>query len=43
VVTIQALPALADLVGWRLAVPLLAIGPLLGAAAMARLRTVVRV
>ena len=43
VLTIQALPALADLVGWRLAVPLLAIGPLLGAAAMARLRTVVRV
>jgi len=42
VVTIQALPVLADLVGWRLAVPLLAIGPLLGAAAMARLRTLVR-
>jgi MFS family permease len=42
VLTIQALPALADLVGWRLAVPLLAIGPLFGAAAMARLRTLVR-
>ncbi|MFI9381512.1 nitrate/nitrite transporter [Kutzneria sp. NPDC052558] len=42
VLTIQALPALADLVGWRLAVPLLAVGPLLGAAAMARLRTPVR-
>jgi MFS family permease len=39
VVTIQALPVLADLVGWRLAVPLLAVGPLFGAAAMARLRT----
>ncbi|HEV3362125.1 MAG TPA: MFS transporter [Pseudonocardiaceae bacterium] len=39
VLTIQALPVLADLVGWRLAVPLLAIGPLVGAAAMARLRT----
>jgi MFS family permease len=35
--TIQALPVLADQVGWRLAVPLLAVGPLLGAAAMARL------
>jgi MFS family permease len=41
-VTIQALPVLAGLVGWRLAVPLLAVGPLLGAAAMARLRTSVR-
>jgi MFS family permease len=37
VLTIQALPVLADQVGWRLAVPLLAVGPLLGAAAMARL------
>ncbi|MDN5860917.1 MAG: MFS transporter [Pseudonocardia sp.] len=36
-VTIQALPLLADAVGWRLAMPLLALGPLLGAVAMARL------
>jgi MFS family permease len=42
VLTIQALPVLAEAVGWRLAVPLLAIGPLFGAAAMARLRTLVR-
>ncbi|MFC0432626.1 nitrate/nitrite transporter [Kutzneria buriramensis] len=42
VLTIQALPVLADQVGWRLAVPLLAIGPLFGAAAMARLRSLVR-
>jgi MFS family permease len=38
VLTIQALPLLADAVGWRAAVPLLALGPLLGAVAMARLR-----
>jgi len=38
VVTIQALPLLADAVGWRAAVPLLAIGPLLGVVAMVRLR-----
>lgn len=37
VVTIQALPLLADAVGWRLAAPLLAVGPLLGVVAMARL------
>jgi MFS family permease len=40
VLTIQALPLLADAVGWRWAVPLLAVGPLLGAVAMARLRRV---
>jgi MFS family permease len=39
VVTIQALPPLADAIGWRTAVPLLAVGPLLGAAAMHRLAT----
>lgn len=38
VVTIQALPLLADAVGWRAAVPLLAVGPLLGVVAMVRLR-----
>ena len=38
VVTIQALPALADAVGWRAAMPLLALGPLAGTAAMAALR-----
>jgi MFS family permease len=38
VLTIQALPLLADAVGWRTAMPLLAAGPLLGAIAMARLR-----
>jgi MFS family permease len=38
VVTIHLLPLLADVVGWRWAVPLLAVGPLLGAAAMGRLR-----
>jgi len=37
VVTIAALPALADVVGWRLAIPILAVGPLLGAIAMTRL------
>ena len=36
VVTIQALPLLADSVGWRAAMPLLAVGPLLGALAMRR-------
>lgn len=38
VLTIQALPLLAQIVGWRAAVPLLAVGPLLGVVAMARLR-----
>jgi len=37
VVTIAVLPALADVVGWRLAIPILAVGPLLGAIAMTRL------
>ncbi|WP_410599862.1 MFS transporter [Amycolatopsis sp. lyj-90] len=36
--TIQGLPVLADAVGWRAAAPVLAIGPLLGVAAMAKLR-----
>ncbi|RSD08141.1 MFS transporter [Amycolatopsis eburnea] len=36
--TIQLLPLLADAVGWRAAVPALAAGPALGAAAMRRLR-----
>ncbi|WP_370963653.1 MFS transporter [Amycolatopsis sp. cg9] len=36
--TIQLLPLLADAAGWRAAVPVLAIGPALGAAAMHRLR-----
>ncbi|WP_410635663.1 MFS transporter [Amycolatopsis sp. cmx-4-83] len=36
--TIQLLPLLADAVGWRAAVPVLAVGPALGAAAMRRLR-----
>ena len=38
VVTIQLLPVAAGLLGWRAAVPLLSVGPLLGAVAMARLR-----
>jgi hypothetical protein len=38
VVTIQVLPLLADAIGWRAAVPVLAAGPLLGAMAMNRLR-----
>lgn len=42
VLTIQALPLLADAVGWRLAVPLLSLGPLLGAVAMGRLISVTR-
>ncbi|ANN22064.1 MFS transporter [Amycolatopsis orientalis] len=37
--TIQGLPVLADIVGWRAAAPILAIGPLLGVVAMARLRS----
>ena len=37
VVTIQLLPLLADAVGWRDAVPLLSVGPLLGALALSRL------
>jgi MFS family permease len=36
--TIQLLPLLADAVGWRAAVPVLAAGPLLGAHALRRLR-----
>ena len=39
VVTIQLLPLLADLTGWRAAVPVLSIGPAFGALAMYRLRT----
>lgn len=42
VVTIQALPAVAAGYGWRLAVALLAIGPLLGAVAMLRLAPALR-
>lgn len=42
VLTIQALPLLADAVGWRAAMPLLALGPLLGAVAMSRLRATYR-
>ncbi len=37
ILTIQALPLLADAVGWRAAVPLLAVGPLLGVLALYRL------
>ncbi|AIG75205.1 transport protein [Amycolatopsis japonica] len=37
--TIQGLPVLADAVGWRAAAPVLAVGPLLGVIAMARLRS----
>ena len=40
--TIWALPLLADAVGWRAAMPLLAVGPLLGAVAMGRLRATYR-
>ncbi|WP_181770989.1 MFS transporter [Amycolatopsis pittospori] len=36
--TIQGLPLLADLVGWRAAIPALAIGPLLGVVALTKLR-----
>lgn len=36
--TIQGLPLLADVVGWRAAIPALAIGPVLGVVAMAKLR-----
>jgi len=42
VVTIAVLPALADVVGWRLAIPILALGPLLGAIAMTRLIRITR-
>ena len=38
IVTIQALPVVVDAVGWRGALPLLAIGPVLGTIAMALLR-----
>jgi MFS family permease len=37
VVTIQLLPVVADAVGWRAAVPILSVGPALGALAMSRL------
>ncbi len=37
VLTINAVPVLVDLAGWRLAVALLALGPVAGAVAMARL------
>jgi MFS family permease len=37
VATIQVLPLLADAVGWRLAMPILSLGPLLGALLLARL------
>lgn len=37
VLTIQGLPLLAGAVGWSMAVPILAVGPLLGAVAMGRL------
>ncbi len=36
--TIQLLPLAADALGWRAAVPLLALGPLLGAVALQRMR-----
>ncbi|MGQ0573423.1 MAG: MFS transporter [Pseudonocardia sp.] len=42
VLTIQALPLFAGVVGWQAAVPLLAVGPLLGVLAMARLRPLLR-
>ena len=38
ILTIQTLPVLVDAIGWRGAMPLLALGPLAGIAAMARLR-----
>jgi dipeptide/tripeptide permease len=37
-VTIQLMPLLVDAVGWRYAFAALAVGPLLGVVAMARLR-----
>ncbi len=37
VVTIQGVPVVVDAVGWRVAVAMLAVGPLLGAVAMLRL------
>lgn len=37
VLTIQGLPLLADAIGWRAAVPALAVGPIFGAFAMTRL------
>jgi predicted MFS family arabinose efflux permease len=36
--TIQMVPAIAQAAGWRWAFPLLALGPALGIAAIARLR-----
>jgi len=39
-VTIQLVPVLADAVGWRLAFPILALGPALGIGAIRRLRPV---
>ena len=43
VVTINAVPYVVDAVGWRGAVALLALGPVAGAVAMARLDTLMRV
>jgi len=42
VLTINAVPVLVDLAGWRLAVALLALGPVAGAVAMARLDRLLR-
>ncbi len=42
VVTINAVPVVVDLVGWRVAVLLLALGPVAGAVAMARLDGLLR-
>ena len=42
VLTINAVPVVVDLAGWRLAVALLAIGPVAGAVAMARLDRILR-
>ena len=43
IVTINLVPVVVDLVGWRVAVALLAVGPLAGAVAMARLDAMLRV
>lgn len=43
IVTVQATPALAEAVGWPVVLATLAIGPVLGFMAMARLRTLLRV
>ena len=42
VLTINAVPVLVDLAGWRVAVALLCVGPVAGAVAMARLDTLLR-